>query len=400
MPLVPVLAEMEYTGVKLDTDVLASISDRLCDRITQLAAQIHAAAGHEFNIDSPMQLAVVLFDESNLRVVRKTKTGRSTDADTLATLAFESDHPLPSLVMEYRELTKLKSTYTDALPTAVCKRTGRVHAGFEQTGAVTGRLSSRDPNLQNIPIRTETGREIRKAFIAGDKNNVLLTADYSQIELRVLAHFCGDEGLIAAFGSDQDIHRVVAAEVFAVPVDEVTSEQRGRAKTVNFGIIYGQGAFGLARQTGMSVGEAKAFIEQYGQRFPGIEAFKATCIADAKRDGYVRTILGRRRRIDQITSRNRQAVAAAERFAVNTVIQGSAADLIKTAMVNIHRRIHAEARPIQMLIQVHDELVFEVPRAEVDASAQMIREEMTGAMQLAVPLTVDIAWGDNWFEGK
>ncbi len=400
VPLVPVLADMEFNGVALDSKVLARMSNRLGNRLMELTGEIHAAAGHEFNIDSPKQLGVVLFDELGLRVVKRTKTSRSTDADTLATLAFETDHALPKLVLEYRELSKLKNTYVDALPEAVCPRTGRIHASFDQTGAVTGRLSSSNPNLQNIPIRTETGREIRKAFVAGDANHVLLAADYSQIELRVLAHFCGDAGLVEAFANDQDIHAAVASQVFSVPVESVTKEQRGRAKTVNFGIIYGQTPFGLARQTGMSVSEAKEFIQRYFARYPGIQAFIDKCVADAASKGHAETILGRRRRIETIRSRNRQAAAAAERLAVNTVVQGSAADLIKTAMINIHRRIGDEDRPARMLIQVHDELVFEVPRDAVEAEADMIRREMIGAMQLAVPLKVDLAWGANWLEGK
>jgi len=400
MPLVPVLAEMEFNGVTLDSGVLERMSKQLGDQIVKLTQDIHAAAGHEFNIGSTKQLGGVLFDELNLRVVRRTKTGRSTDADTLATLAFESSHELPALVMNYRELTKLKSTYVDALPGTVCQRTGRIHASFDQTGAVTGRLSSSSPNLQNIPIRTETGREIRKAFVAGDSHHVLMTADYSQIELRVLAHLCGDAGLVDAFRNDLDIHASVAADVFSVPVESVTSEQRGRAKTVNFGIIYGQSAFGLARQTDMSVNEAKRFIEDYFARYPGIRAFIDQCVADAARDGYVQTILGRRRRIEGIGSRNRQAASAAQRLAVNTVIQGSAADLIKSAMIHIHQRIKDEHRPIKLLIQVHDELVFEVPRDRVKDESEMVRHEMTSAMSLHVPIKVDVAWGDNWLEGK
>ncbi len=400
MPLVEVLAEMEQTGVALDTDILAKMSNDLAGRLRELTLQIHDAAGRPFNIDSTKQLAEVLFDELGLRVVRQTRTSRSTDAETLETLAAETGHAVPRLLLEYRELVKLKNTYVDRLPEMINAKTGRVHASFNQTGAVTGRLSSSDPNLQNIPIRTEVGRQIRRAFVPGDKANVLLTADYSQIELRVLAHFCRDAALVRAFAEGRDIHAAVAAQVFDVPLAEVTKEQRGRAKAVNFGIIYGQGAYGLSRQTGIPVPEAKKFIDRYFARYPGIRGFIDDCIARARRDGYVRTILGRRRAIEDIRSQNRQAAAAAERLAVNTVVQGSAADLIKQAMIRIHRRIRDERRPSRMLIQVHDELVFEVPRATVEAEAEMIRREMTTALPLDVPIQMDINWGDNWLEGK
>lgn len=400
MPLVEVLAEMEQTGVAIDTNILAKMSTTLAARLEDLTRQIHDAAGRPFNIDSTKQLAEVLFDELRLRVVRQTKTSRSTDAETLETLAAETDHPVPRLLLEYRELIKLKNTYVDTLPRMMNPRTGRIHASFHQTGTVTGRLSSSDPNLQNIPIRTELGRRIRSAFVPGDPAGVLLTADYSQIELRVMAHFCKDEALLRAFAEGQDIHAFVASQVFDVPLAEVTKDQRGRAKAVNFGIIYGQGAYGLSRQTGIPVPEAKKFIDRYFDRYPGIRAFIDGCVARARRDGFVSTILGRRRRIDDIHSRNRQAAAAAERLAVNTVVQGSAADLIKRAMIRIHRRIREEGRPSRMLIQVHDELVFEIPRTAVEAEADMIRREMTSALPLDVPIQVDINWGANWLEGK
>jgi DNA polymerase-1 len=400
MPLVEVLAEMEQNGVTLDTDILAKMSNGIAGRLRELTEQIHAAVGHPFNIDSTKQLADVLFDELGLRIVRRTKTARSTDAETLETLVYETGHEVPRLLLEYRELIKLKNTYIDTLPEMINEKTGRVHASFNQIGAVTGRLSSSDPNLQNIPIRTEMGRQIRKAFVPSDKDHVLLTADYSQIELRVMAHFCKDEALVRAFAEGQDIHAFVASQVFDVPLAEVTKEQRSRAKTVNFGIIYGQGPQGLSRQTGISVPEAKKFIERYFARYPGIRRFIDHCVAQAKSEGYVHTILGRRRRIEDIHSQNRMRAAAAERFAVNTVIQGSAADLIKRAMINIHRRLHRENRPSKMLIQVHDELVFEVPRRAAEAEAEMIRHEMTHALPLDVPIQVDINWGDNWLEGK
>ena len=400
MPLVEVLAAMEAEGVKLDTDLLAKMSNELADRLQTLTHQIHDEVGRPFNIDSPKQLAEVLFDELGLPVIRKTRTGYSTDAETLETLTLQTNHPVPRLVKEYRELTKLKGTYVDTLPEMICERTGRVHASFHQTIAVTGRLSSSDPNLQNIPIRTELGRKIRQAFVPRDGDHVLLTADYSQIELRVLAHFCKDSALISAFEEDRDIHQFVASQVFGVPLDEVTSEQRGRAKAVNFGIIYGQTAFGLSRSTGMPVGEAQGFIDMYFMRYPGIRMFIDKVIADAKRDGFVRTILGRRRAVPDINSRNRNVRSAAERLAVNTVIQGSAADLIKRAMINIHRRIAGENRSLRMLIQVHDELVFDAPRKTVQADAEFVREEMIHALPLDVPIKAEPAWGDNWLASK
>jgi DNA polymerase-1 len=400
MPLVEVLTAMECEGVKVDTRVLAQMSTELGDKLEELRRQIHHEVGYAFNIDSPKQLATVLFDELKLPVVKKTKTGRSTDAETLETLAFDTGHVVPALVKEYRELTKLKGTYIDTLPQMICPRTGRIHTGFSQTSAVTGRLSSSDPNLQNIPVRTEVGRRIREAFVARDADHVLLSADYSQIELRVLAHFCKDAALRAAFAEDRDIHQFVAAQVFGVPLEEVTKEQRGRAKAVNFGIIYGQTAYGLSRTTGMPVGEADNFIRMYFMRYPGIRMFIDDVVATAKTTGSVSTILGRRRAVPEINSRNKGLRSQAERLAVNTVIQGSAADLIKRAMISIHRRILAEQRPSRMIIQVHDELVFEVPRTAVEAEADFIRHEMTTALPLDVPIKVDIAWGDNWLAAK
>jgi len=400
MPLVEVLATMEAEGVNLDTQVLARMSNELADRLQALTRQIHAEAGRPFNIDSPKQLAEVLFDELGLPAVKRTRTGYSTDAETLETLAAQTDHPVPRLVREYRELIKLKSTYIDPLPDMICPRTGRVHASFHQTTAVTGRLSSSDPNLQNIPVRTELGRRIREAFVPRDADHVLLTADYSQIELRVLAHFCKDRALLQAFAENRDIHRFVASQVFGVPLEEVTPEQRGKAKAVNFGIIYGQTAYGLSRSTGMSVTESQRFIDRYFERYPGIRAFIDTTIAEARREGFVRTILGRRRAVPGIDSRNRGLRAAAERLAVNTVIQGSAADLIKRAMIHIHQRIVREKRPSRMVIQVHDELVFDVPRDEVRSEAEFIEHEMTHALPLDVPINVVIAWGENWLEAK
>jgi DNA polymerase-1 len=315
-------------------------------------------------------------------------------------LAAETDHPIPKLMLEYRELSKLKGTYLDTLPKMVCARTGRVHAGFHQTGAVTGRLSSSDPNLQNIPVRTEIGRRIRGAFVAGDADSVLLVADYSQIELRILAAFSRDEALLEAFRTGQDIHRAVAAQVNGVPLEQVTPEQRSAAKAVNFGIIYGQTAFGLARGLGISRTEAQAFIDRYHRRFPRMKAYIDSVIADVRAKGHAETILGRRRPIPELHSRNRQQVALGERLAVNTVIQGSAADLIKRAMIDIHREIKTKRLATRMLIQVHDELVFEVKQCDVEAHTAMIREKMTSALPLDVPIAVDIGVGRSWLDAK
>ncbi|QOJ13608.1 MAG: DNA polymerase I [Planctomycetia bacterium] len=400
MPLMHVLARMEEAGISLDAEFLRVLSGRMAARADELVTQIHALAGVQFNVDSPKQLGEVLFDKLGFRVVKRTRTTRSTDAEVLETLAAEGDNPLPALLLEYRELQKLRGTYVDALPAARSARTGRVHTSFHQTGAVTGRLSSSEPNLQNIPIRTELGREIRRAFVPRSREELLIVADYSQIELRVLAHFSEDEQLIAAFAQDADIHIFVAAQVNNVPIERVTKEMRSRAKAVNFGIIYGQTAFGLARGTGMSRPEAQRFIDDYFARYPRVRGFMDRIIADARRDGGVRTILGRWRPIWDIESRNAAARAQAERLAVNTVMQGSAADLIKVAMVRLQARIEQERLPLRLLLQVHDELVCEGARSRAEELSGVVREVMSGAMALRVPLKVDVACGENWLESK
>jgi DNA polymerase-1 len=340
----------------------------------------------------------VLFDRLRLQPGRLGKTERSTDAEVLDQLA--DQHPIAGMVLEYRTLGKLKNTYVDALGALLHPKTGRVHTSFNQTVTATGRLSSSNPNLQNIPIRTELGRKIRAAFIPESKDDCILSADYSQIELRLLAHFSGDETMRAAFAADQDIHRFVASQIYNVPLDQVTSEMRGRCKTVNFGIIYGQGAQGLARTIGMSPADAKQFIAQYFARYGSIRAFIDQCIAKARRTGYAETILGRRRRITDIKSKNGGRRAQAERLAVNTVIQGSAADLIKVAMVRIHHRIKAEHLPVRMILQVHDELVFEVCTAEAQQHARWIAAEMIAAIPFDVPLKVDTKCGPSWLSDK
>jgi len=398
MPLIEVLAEMEHTGVSVDTGLLRQMSGELDQALSHVAEQIYREAGTVFNVDSPKQLAEVLFDQLRLQPPRIGKAARSTDAEILDQLT--DQHPLPGMVLEYRSLAKLKNTYVDALGALVHPRTGRVHTSFNQTVAATGRLSSSNPNLQNIPIRTELGRRIRGAFIPQNEGDCILSADYSQIELRLLAHFSKDEALRAAFAADQDIHRFVASQIFDVPLDQVTSEQRSRCKAVNFGIIYGQGAAALGRGIGASTAQAKQFIDQYFARYGSIRAFIDECIAKAKRTGYAQTILGRRRPIADIRSTNLGRRAQAERLAVNTVIQGSAADLIKVAMIRIHRRIETEQLPLRMLLQVHDELVFEAPVAEVGRHAKWIADEMVNALRFDVPLKVDTKSGPSWLSDK
>jgi DNA polymerase-1 len=398
MPLLTVLAEMEYNGVSLDTEILSDMSEDITASINRLVDEIYQTAGVSFNIDSPKQLAEVLFGRLGLKSVRSGKTGQSTDAGVLDELAEE--HPIINLILEYRTLSKLKNTYVDKLGYLVNRRTGRVHASFNQTITATGRLSSSDPNLQNIPIRTPLGAKIRSAFIPKNKTDCILSADYSQIELRLLAQFSGDKALREAFAADMDIHRFVASQIFNVPVEKVTSEMRSRCKAVNFGIIYGQGALGLAHGTGLTLADAKKFIEDYFARYSSIRQFMDGVVEQATKNGYVETILHRRRKILNLESGNPGKRAQARRLAVNTVIQGSAADLIKVAMVNIQRKIESENLPVKMILQVHDELVFELPTAEAERHSKWIAEEMTGAIKLDVPLKVDITYGPSWLAEK
>ncbi len=399
MPLLEVLADMEYAGVSIDTDKLAELSNKLADKIHNLTREIFNIAKHPFNIDSPKQLAEVLFDELKLPTVKQTRTGRSTDVEVLQSLA--KKHPLPALILEYRQLVKLKNTYIDKLPEMINPKTGKIHTSFNQTVTATGRLSSSEPNLQNIPIKSEIGKEIRSAFVPEDrKNNFILTCDYSQIELRLLAHLSEDEKLIQAFLDDQDIHSFVASQIFATHIENISPEQRSIAKTVNFGIIYGQTPHGLAKTLGISRREAQLFIQNYFKQYPRVKEFTQKCIEQAKEKGYVETIMGRRRRIPEIHSRASSVRALGERTAINTVVQGSAADLIKLAMINIHQQIHQGNIHAKMLIQVHDELVFEIPQKNVEQTTQKITDLMTSAMKLKVPLKVDAGWGPNWLAGK
>lgn len=394
MPLVTVLAEMEYNGVTLDTAVLRSLSNQITKTLEEVSEKTYQLAGTVFNIDSPKQLGEVLFDRLNLPAVRTGKTGRSTDADVLEQL--RGMHPIVDLISEYRQLSKLKNTYVDKLPALINPRTRRLHASFNQTVTATGRLSSSDPNLQNIPIRTDLGRKIRAAFVAQEKTGCILSADYSQIELRLLAHFSKDKTLMKAFAADMDIHRFVASQIFDVPMDKVTSDMRSKCKAVNFGIIYGQGPFGLARTTGLSQSEAKKFIDDYFNRYKSIRKFMDKVTETAARTGYAETILHRRRSIAGLASKNANKRSSARRMAVNTVIQGSAADLIKVAMVNIQRKIHTDRLPVKMILQIHDELVFELPAEQADFHADWISREMTAALSLDVPLKVDVTIGRTW----
>jgi DNA polymerase I len=465
VPLIEVLTELEYNGIRVDVARLAELSGQYGEKLATVEQEIYALAGRKFNIGSPKQLQVVLFDELKLPRLRRIKTGASTDADVLEELARK--HELPAKIVEYRQYAKLKNTYVDALPQLIHPATGRVHASFNQSVAATGRLSSSEPNLQNIPIRTREGREIRSAFLPGEPDWLLVAADYSQIELRVLAHLSGDATMRAAFDRDEDIHARVASEVYGVGLDAVTPEMRRVAKAVNFGVIYGQSPFGLSKMLGIDQQEATEFIRAYFAGYPGISQFLETILAGCLRDGYVSTILGRRRSIRGVRPLGMSATPPAEpesasppepegmpdaefsaaesglewepnargqgsgvrgqddagsesglivnvppthqsagvavpqrnlaeRTAINTVIQGSAADLIKLAMINIHRRLRSEHWSARMLLQIHDELVLEAPPAELDRFVQMVRSEMSGVMQLSVPLKVDVKTGTNW----
>jgi len=401
MPLVQVLADMEFYGVMIDTPLLKNLSKDIQIKLEDLQTKIKAAAGKDFNQDSPKQLADVLFTQLKLPIVKRTKTGPSTDITVLESL--EGKHPIIPLLIEYRHLAKLQNSYLDTLPSLVNPRTGRVHTHFNQTVAETGRLSSSDPNLQQIPITTDIGRQIRRAFIAAP-GHILISADYSQIELRMLAHYCGDPALLEAFAQNRDVHRMVAAELNAVPEDQVTADMRAIAKTVNFGIIYGQTGFGLAQVLHIPQEQANAYITAYRRRFPAIEQFTHQCIQQASVYGYVTTILGRRRVLPDINSPVQSRRQFSQRAALNSVIQGSAADLIKKAMVNIHQKITAQIGPaapgneIKMLIQIHDELVFEATAESAEKWSAFIRHEMEHAMPLDVPLKVDLGTGLNWVE--
>lgn len=398
IPLIPVLAEMEWTGIAIDTAWFSVLKERFAGERRDVEQEIFRLAGTEFNINSNLQLREILFDRLQLPVLKRTATGPSTDATVLLQLA-EDGHELPSRLMEYRELAKLENTYLDSLPTLLHPATKRLHTSFNQTVATTGRLSSSDPNLQNIPIRRELGRDIRRGFIPR-LGWWLLAADYSQIELRLLAHLSHDVAFLAAFRTGDDIHRQTASVIFDVAVEEVTGEMRSRAKTINFATIYGQGANALARQLHVSREEARTFIERYFERFDGVRRYLDSMVAFAHEHGYVQTIFGRRRYIPELRERNFNIRAFGERTATNSPIQGSAADLIKIAMIRIHEIIRNHALASRMLLQVHDELVFEVPEEELEQMQQLVGTEMEGAASLSVPLVVDIGKGRNWLETK
>ncbi len=396
MPLIPVLSDMERTGVLVDAEMLARQSEELAARMAEIEKEAFEVAGEPFNLGSPKQIQAILFDKLGLPVLKKTPKGApSTAEEVLAELAL--DYPLPRLILDYRSLSKLKSTYTDKLPRRIDPDTGRVHTSYHQAVASTGRLSSSDPNLQNIPVRTTEGRRIRQAFIAPPRHKIL-AADYSQIELRIMAHLSGDEGLLRAFAQGEDIHRATAAEVFGVPLEAVDAEQRRSAKAINFGLIYGMSAFGLARQLGIPRQAAQEYVDLYFQRYPGVKAFMDRTRESAREKGYVETVFGRRLYLPEINHRNGQRRQYAERTAINAPMQGTAADIIKKAMIETHRWIGETALDVTLIMQVHDELVFEVHEDQVEAARTEIERCMTDVAALKVPLVVDTGVGDNWDE--
>lgn len=401
MPLLPVLLEMERRGVFVDPNALSRLSDLLAEKSRHWESETYSLAGEEFNINSTKQLQDILFEKLKIHEVlglkrlKKTKTGYSTDVSVLESM---SAHPLPRAILEYRSVYKLKNTYVDTLPQLIDGRSGRLHTRFHQNGTATGRLSSTDPNLQNIPIRTEMGREIRRAFTAQHGDRVIISADYSQVELRILAHLSQDAGLIEAFKAGADIHRLTAAKIFGIEPDQVSSDQRAQAKAINFGIIYGMGPQRLARDTGVSNAEAKEFIEKYFASYPGIRTYIDSSIASARKLGYSKTIVGRRRPIRDILSANRLEAVNAENIAVNSPVQGSAADLIKIAMIKIENQLKKTPQGGMMVLQVHDELLFECPKDDQERVMALVKYEMENALKLAVPLVVDVGVGANWLE--
>ena len=398
MPLVPVLADMEMEGIRVDADFLNIYSDELKIMSNDLEKIIYEKSGCNFNIASPKQMGEVLFDVMKIDPkAKKTATGQyKTDEATLNKLAAE--HEIVSKIVDYRKVNKLRSTYVDALPKLIHPKTGRVHTSYAQAVAATGRLSSTNPNLQNIPIRTDLGKEIRKAFVPRDENHTLLAVDYSQIELRIVASVAEDAGMMEAFHAGIDIHTATAAKVFGVDIADVTKEQRYRAKSVNFGLIYGQGAFGLSQNLGIKRGEAAELIEAYFAQFGGVKKYMDDSVKFCRENGFVKTIMGRKRFIPDINSSNQTVVGFAERNAINAPIQGSAADMIKLAMINIHARLAKMKVGTKMLLQVHDELLFDVPKTELEEMTAVIKEEMERAMPLKVPVIAEAGHGDNWLE--
>ncbi|HEX9711688.1 MAG TPA: DNA polymerase I [Actinomycetota bacterium] len=398
LPLEQVLARMELTGVAIDTEMLNRQSTEMGKRIAELETEIYELAGGPFNLNSPPQLRVMLYERLGMKPSRRTKTGYSTDAAALESL--RGEHPIVDLLLEYRELSKLRSTYLDALPKLVDPADGRVHATFNQTASATGRISAQNPNLQNIPVRTELGKKIRRAFIAGFADHTLLVADYSQIELRVLAHITGDPGLTEAFERDEDVHAATAARVFGFAVDEVPKDLRERAKAINFGLAYGMNRFGLAQRLGIAPDEAQAFIDGYFASFPKVAEFMVQVVKDAYTDGFTTTLLGRRRYLPELEHRNPQVRGLGERQALNAPIQGSAADIIKLAMLKVDEGLSRGGLDARMVLTVHDELVFEVPTGQIRATTERVRSLMEQAYPLAVPLKVDVSAGDSWADAK
>ncbi|MBI2428416.1 MAG: DNA polymerase I [Ignavibacteriales bacterium] len=395
-PLIEVLTQMEISGVKIDKKFLATMSDEIGETLDAIIKKIYKHAGEQFNINSTQQLAKILFEKLKLKTVRKTKTGYSTDVGVLETL--RKEHPIVEEMLEYRQLQKLKSTYVDALPKQINPRTGKLHTSFNQTVAATGRLASSDPNLQNIPIRTDMGRKIRKAFIPSDKDSLILSADYSQIELRIMAHVCGDKGLLEAFNNHEDIHASTAAKVFGVNQKDVTRDMRRKAKEVNFGIMYGIGPFGLASRLDITQTEGREIIQKYFERFPKVNQYIKDTIAFAHANGFVETLKGRRRYLSDINNKNQNIRANAERQSINMPIQGTAADMIKLAMIGIHQELKKKKLESKMVLQVHDELVFDIPKNEETKMKKMVADEMKNAMKLNVPIEVEIGVGKNWLE--
>jgi DNA polymerase-1 len=395
-PLVAVLYRMERTGVLVDAALLATQSTELAARMQELTSEAHAEAGAVFNVDSPKQLQEILFGKLGIPVIRKTPTGQpSTAEDVLEELA--AAHRLPRLILEYRGVAKLKSTYTDKLPEQINSDTGRIHTSYHQAVAATGRLSSTDPNLQNIPIRTAEGRRIRQAFVAPPGYS-LVAAEYSQIELRIMAHLSGDASLLRAFAEDRDIHQATAAEVFGVALETVSSDQRRSAKAINFGLIYGMSAFGLARQLGIGRGDAQKYVDLYFERYPGVKRYMEETRRQARESGYVETVFGRRLYLPEIQSRNQALRQYAERSAINAPMQGTAADIIKRAMIEVDSWLQATAAPARLIMQVHDELVLEVQDGALDSLVPRLREHMARGAELRVPLKVDVGIGRNWDE--
>ncbi len=395
MPLIRVLADIESAGVKIDIPLLNALSKELERELDNLQTAIFRVAGQTFNINSPKQLSKVLFEDLRLKPGKKTKTGFSTSVDVLEDLAHR--HELPAHILSYRTLHKLKTTYIDTLPALAEPSTKRIHTSFNQTVTATGRLSSSEPNLQNIPVRTEWGTRIRGAFIA-EKGHVLLSADYSQIELRILAHMSGDEGLLHAFQHNIDVHARTASEVFRKPLEAVSADERRFAKTINFGVIYGMSAYGLSEALGIAPKEAAEFIQHYFTTHSGVKAYIEQTLETARKQGFVTTLFGRRRQIPDIRSSNNNIRQAAERVATNTPLQGTAADLIKIAMIRIHDALAAKKLAARIVLQIHDELLFEIPEHEIETVRQLVRHEMESAMKLSAPLKVDMGWGKNWAE--